>query len=136
MKASPDNCMHLTVAIVLQIHDGAISRFGGIPDGINTALLESAVAAPQVTVSGSSPFTSLTEIAAAYLYYLCANHPFTDGNKRTALGACILFLRLNGVQTTKDNPKWEQLTFAIAEGKIDRKQATAALKLILKELEI
>jgi death-on-curing protein len=58
------------------------------------ALLESAVAAPQATFGGQSVFADLIEVAAAYLFYLCKNHPFIDGSKRAALGACIVFLRL------------------------------------------
>jgi death-on-curing family protein len=48
-------------------------------------------------VSRKSTYVDLAEVAAAYLYYLCQNHPFVDGNKRTALGACLVFLRLNGI---------------------------------------
>ncbi|MSU66761.1 MAG: hypothetical protein EXS38_11830, partial [Opitutus sp.] len=49
--------------------------------------------APQASVGGKSPYRDIAEVAAAYLYYLCKNHPFIDGNKRAALGACIVFLR-------------------------------------------
>ena len=93
MKVTPDNCFHLTVEIVREIHAEAIHRFGG-SDGVREmALLESAVAAPQASFGGSSPYQDIAEVAAAYLFYLCKNHPFIDGNKRTALGACIVFLR-------------------------------------------
>jgi Fic family protein len=77
-----DDCVHLTPEIVLAIHRESIRRFGG-SDGLRSRdLLESAVAAPQASFGGKSTFADLVEIAAAYLFYLCANHPFLDGNGR------------------------------------------------------
>ena len=127
MSATPENCFHLTVEIVREIHQTAIRDFGG-SDGIReNALLESAVAAPQATFGGKAIYASLSEIAAAYLYYLCKNHPFLDGNKRTALGACLVFLRLNGVETKPDGPEWEQLVLDVAASRIDREETTKRL---------
>lgn len=91
MSASPDNCFHLTVELMREIHAETIARFGGSDSLRDRALLESAVAAPQASSGGRSPYQDLTEVAAAYLYYLCRNHPFIDGNKRAALGSCIVF---------------------------------------------
>ena len=108
MSATPHDCFHLTVEIVREIHGEAIKGFGGLDGVRELALLESAVAAPQATFSGRSPYSDLAEIAAAYLYYLCKNHPFVDGNKRTAFGACLVFLRLNGIEPKPDGPEWEQ----------------------------
>ena len=128
MKASPDNCFHITVEIVREIHAEAIARFGG-SDGVrDLALLESAVAAPQASFGGKSPYRDLAEVAAAYLYYLCKNHPFIDGNKRASLGACIVFLRLNGIEPKADGPEWEELVLAIAAGALDRDGVTARLR--------
>ena len=128
---SPDACAHLTVEIVREVHTEAIARFGG-SDGVREmALLESAVAAPQASVGGRSPFADIAEIAGAYLYYLCKNHPFIDGNKRTALGACIVFFRVNGVEPQADGPEWEELTLAVAESAIDRSKATIRLRRLL-----
>ena len=131
MSATPKNCFHLTVEIVREIHQTAIRDFGG-SDGIREiALLESAVAAPQATFGGKAIYASLSEIAAAYLYYLCKNHPFLDGNKRTALGACLVFLRLNGVETKPDGPQWEQLVLDVAASRIDREETTKRLAKVL-----
>ena len=127
MTATPNDCFHLTVEIVRDIHAEAIARFGGL-DGVRAlALLESAVAAPQATLGGQSPFADLTEVAAGYLFYICRNHPFVDGNKRAALGACLVFLRLNGIEPTPDGPNWEVLTLAIAASEVNREQAAARL---------
>ncbi len=131
MKATPENSFHLTVEIVREIHAETIAKFGG-SDGVRElALLESAVAAPQASFGGQSPYRDIAEMAAAYLFYLCKNHPFVDGNKRTALGACIVFLRLNGIEPTTDGPEWEELTFAVAASAIDRDEATQQLGKLL-----
>jgi death-on-curing protein len=128
MSATPEDCFHLTVEIVREIHAEAIGRFGG-SDGVREmALLESAVAAPQASFGGSSPYQDMAEVAAAYLFYLCKNHPFIDGNKRAALGACVVFLRLNGIEPETDGPKWEELTLAVAASEIDRDEATQRLR--------
>jgi death-on-curing protein len=131
LSATPNTCFHLTVDVVREIHAEGIARFGG-SDGVReTALLESAVAAPQATFGGQSPYKDLAEVAAAYLFYLCRNHPFIDGNKRTALGACIVFLRLNGAEPSADGPEWEGLTLAVAASAIDREVATSRLHKLL-----
>ena len=87
MKASPDNCFHLTRGHGAgDSRASAIARFGGSEGVRERALLESAVAAPQASFGGKSPYRDLADIAAAYLYYLCQNHPFVDGNKRDGAG--------------------------------------------------
>ena len=131
MSVTPGECFHLTVEIVLEIHAEAIAQFGGEEGLRDMALLESAVAAPQATFGGKSPFDDLAEVAAAYLFYICRNHPFLDGNKRAALGACIVFARLNGLETRPDGPEWEELTLAIAASEVDRAEATIRLRKLL-----
>jgi death-on-curing protein len=135
VKVTPENCFHLTVEIVKEIHVAALEGFGGAEGVREPSLLESAVAAPQVTIGGYSPFADLAEVAAAYLFYHCRNHPFLDGNKRTALGACLVFLRLNGVEPKQDSAKWESLTFAIAAAQIDRDEATKQLRALLPKVK-
>jgi death-on-curing protein len=86
------------------------------------SLLESAVAAPQATMLGAPLLSDATEIAAAYLFYLCQNHPFIDGNNRTALATCLVFLSENGMlrQEKLEAEAWEELTLSVASGKLDR----------------
>jgi death on curing protein len=122
---------HLTVANVLEIHAEAISQFGGSAGIRETALLESAVAAPQASFGGESVYTDLIEVAAAYHFFLCRNHPFVDGNKRAALGACIVFLRLNGIEPQSDSRSWEDLTLDVAASRLDRDQTTQRLRALI-----
>ena len=132
MRKTPEDCFHLSVEIVREIHPQAIARFGGSDGDRDLNMLESTVAAPQASFGGKSPFADLAELAAAYLFYLCKNHPFVDGNKRTALGACIVFLRLNGVETPPDSSRWEELTLTVAGSSIDREETTNQLRAVLK----
>lgn len=73
------------------------------------------------------------EIAAAYLFYLCGNHPFVDGNKRVALATCLVFLSENGLlaDETLDVDEWENLTLAVAAGLLGREEITATLRKLL-----
>ena len=128
MKTDITTCLHLTVEIVLEIHGEAISQFGGSPGLRDRALLESAVAAPQAGCGRVSPFKDVIEVAGAYLFYLCGNHPFIDGNKRAALGACLVFLRLNGHRPAPDSEEWETLTLGVAAGVLSREEVTAKLR--------
>jgi death-on-curing protein len=128
VTAAPADCIHLTIDIVREIHQLALEEFGGMDGVREPALLESAVAAPQATLGGDPLFADLIEVAAAYLFFLCRNHPFLDGNKRTALGACLVFLRLNGLEPAKDGPEWEVLTLAVASGELDRHETTERLR--------
>ena len=66
------------------------------------------------------------------MFYLCRNHPFVDGNKRTAMAAAIVFLRLNSIEPAKDSPAWEDLLLDVAASRLDREQTTARLKKLLK----
>ena len=128
MRPSPQDCIHLNEEIVREIHRDVLAAFGGL-DGVRDAgLLESAVAAPQASFGGESPFADVIEVAAAYLFYLCRNHPFIDGNKRTALTAAIVFLRLNGFEPAKDSEAWEALVLEVAASKLDREGATRRLR--------
>lgn len=126
--------IHLSVDTVLKIHDTSIRRFGGNPTLRSRELLESAVAAPQAVFAGESVFADRIEIAAAYLYYICSNHPFVDGNKRTALGACIVFLKLNGIKPAPDSKDWESLTVHVAASRINRETTTKRLRELVESL--
>lgn len=132
MNPDPDQCVHLTVEQVMEIHTVAISMFGGCDGLREPMLLESAVAAPLASFGGVSTFSDTNEVAAAYLYYLCSNHPFVDGNKRVALGACLVFLQINGYTTTPDSEDWENLTLAVAASLLSRDEITATLRKLIE----
>ena len=87
---------YLTVAQVLAIHDQMVKRFGGSHGIRDAGLVESAVARPRGTFAGQDFYSDIFEKAAALLQSLLKNHPFIDGNKRTALTSAAIFLKLNG----------------------------------------
>ena len=87
---------------------------------------------PQSSFGGKSPYADIIEIAAAYLFYICKNHPFLDGNKRTAMMAAIVFLRLNGIEPLPDSAKWEKLMLDVAASQLDRDQTTTCLRKLLR----
>jgi death on curing protein len=132
MNQAADDAIHLTLDIVEEIHAAVIGAFGG-SDGIRErALLESAVAAPQATFGGISVYADLPEVAAAYLFFLCRNHPYIDGNKRVGLASCLVFLRLNGLTPSPDSLQWEELTQDVAASRLDREQTTLRLRSLLE----
>lgn len=131
MNATPDDCIHLTVDIVKEIHEAVIAEFGGMRGVRDEGLLASAVAAPRAAFGGKSPFADLVEVAAAYLYYICRNHAFHDGDKRAAMAAAIVFLRLNGIEPSPDSDQWEALVLDVGASRIDREQATIRLRRVI-----
>lgn len=125
---------HPTVEAVKAIHAEVLAAHGGGAGLREEALLESAVAAPQATMTGEPLFTKPVEIAAAYLFYLCRNHPFVDGNKRTALATCLVFLSENDLLPDEklDVDAWEALTLDVAASRLDREQTTKRLRALLR----
>jgi death-on-curing protein len=121
---------HPTVEAVIAIHCEVLAAHGGSPGMRSRELLESAVAAPQATMMGSPLISDPIEIAASYLFYLCSNHAFVDGNKRVALATCLVFLSEAGLlkNETLDADAWENLTLAVAAGVLNRDEVTTKLR--------
>ena len=125
--------IHPTVSAVKAIHVEVLAAHGGMEGLRDEALLESAVAAPQATMFGKPLLEEPIEVAAAYLFYLCNNHPFMDGNKRVALATCLVFLSENGLLPTEqlDPDAWERLTLDVASGQLDRAETATILRHLL-----
>lgn len=86
--------------VVIGMHEESLMLHGG-PEGVrDLGLLDSALARPKNLFAYSEEPPSLAQLAAAYAKGIVANHPFVDGNKRTALIVSVTFLRLNGLQLT------------------------------------
>jgi death on curing protein len=132
VKATPDDCFHLGIDTIREIHAEALKRFGGLSGVRDENLLASAALAPQASFFGKSPFRDVIEVAAAYLFYICQNHPFIDGNKRTAMVAAIVFLRVNGIEPAPDSNQWESLLLDIAASKLDRDATTRRLRKLVR----
>lgn len=129
-----DAVRHLTIAAVKAIHAEVLAAHGGAPGLRDETLLESAISAPQATMMGQPLISDPIEIAAAYLFYICRNHAFVDGNKRTALAACLVFLESNNLLEEEKLPpdEWEEFVLDVAASKLDRDATTLRLRKLLK----
>jgi death-on-curing protein len=107
---------------ILAIHQRQIAEHGGSGGLRDQGLLISAIARPQQLLAYGQPPPDLASLAAAYAYGIARNHPFVDGNKRTALVAARTFLLLNGVNVQAAQvDKW--LTFLrLAEGSLTEEE--------------
>lgn len=105
---------------VLRIHDRQVERFGGSLGIRDEGLLESALAQPQASFGGEFLHSTIYEQAAAYLYHISMNHPFVDGNKRTAFAVMDTFLRLNKYYLNLTNEQAYNLVLQVVESKISK----------------
>ena len=107
----------ISAAIALAIHDEAIYEFGGLPGVRDQGLLESALDRPR-NLRAYEPQTSIYHLAAGLCVGIAKNHPFNDGNKRTALLATRAFLFLNGQVLEPSQLEEVNTLVAVAEGSI------------------
>lgn len=103
---------YLTTPQVLAIHYQMVKRFGGFQGIRDIGLVESAVGRPQATYDGIDLHENIFDKAAALLQSLLKNHPFVDGNKRTALTSAGIFLNSNGYKLK--NYHEEEIEFAVS----------------------
>ena len=112
----------LSLDEVLELHADQISSFGGTPGVRDEGLLESALAQPQATFGGQFLHPTISEQAAAYLYHIAMNHPFIDGNKRTAFAVTDTFLRLNGCALNLTDDRVYDLVMRVAGGTMTKEE--------------
>lgn len=112
---------------VLELHRLSLEQHGGI-DGLREAgLLDSALMQPEATHYYAKG--DLASIAAAYAFHIAQNQPFLDGNKRTAIGSALLFLKANGVDVDKfDIAQLYDAMIAIAEKRLDKAGLAAVFR--------
>jgi death-on-curing protein len=124
----------LTLAEVIEIHADQIHRYGGQAGVRDLGLLESALAQPEASFAGAWLHQDHYEMAAAYAYHLCQNHPFIDGNKRTGLAAALVFLELNDISILDPRGRLKNTMFGIASGKIGKTDLTKLLRKLPREI--
>jgi len=105
------------------VHDRQLIEHGGLAGVKDIGLLESALARP-VNKHGYGE-EDLCALAAAYAYGIARNHPFADGNKRTAWVMARLFLRLNAVEIAFDKADAIQMMLALASGRLAEEDVAA-----------
>jgi death-on-curing protein len=116
---------YLTVAEIITINEEIVGEQSRLRD---RHLLESAVARPLASAFGEDAYPTIYEKAAALMHSLILNHPFMDGNKRTATVAVVLFLKENGLRVTWTVEHAFKFIIEIAEGKHDVHEITDWLK--------
>lgn len=99
---------------MLAVHEEQLAEHGGAPGVRDEDLFDSALSRPHNLASYGEP--DVAALAASYGYGLARNHPFVDGNKRTAFVAVELFLWLNGQQLVADDADCVLTTLALAAG--------------------
>ncbi len=110
----------LTLAEVIAIHKDQIDNYGGKSGIRDLSLLSSAIAVPQSTFDGKFLHEDIFDMAAAYAYHICQNHPFFDGNKRVALVAALIFLDFNGIEINDHHNVIYNAMIGIASGKMSK----------------
>jgi death-on-curing protein len=111
--------------VVLAYHDMQLAEHGGSTGVRDEGLLESALARPQNVAAYADDVPTLYRLAAAYAFGIARNHPFVDGNKRTALVVAIAFLERNGVAFAASQQEAYLTFYDLAAGKLSEEELTA-----------
>jgi death-on-curing protein len=116
----------LTTDTVLRIHARSLDVFGGLAGVSDPGAVESAV----VAVENHFNYTGgdIFDLAAVLLWHLASDHPFADGNKRTALASALVFLVINGVELAQNDDFFESLTLSVAKGEIKKDRVADILR--------
>ena len=117
----------LSVEIVKAFHEDHIKLYGGLHGIRDTNLLDSALHYPKTTFDQCYLHSDIYQMAAAYAVGIIKNHPFLDGNKRTGIGAALLFLAYNDVVLNASKEGLWEITMQIAQSKISEEEEVALL---------
>lgn len=113
---------YLTLNEVLAVHAQVMTQSGGAVGVLSLPALESALAQPRMIFGGEDLYPTLVEKAAALGHSLIANHPFTDGNKRTGHAAMEVFLMVNGFAIQVSVDEQERVILQVAAGEMKREE--------------
>ena len=114
--------------LTLAIHDRQLAEHGGGSGVRDEGLLDSALARPQQLFAYGEPPPDLADLAASLAYGLARNHPFVDGNKRTAAVMCEVFIELNDGHLEADDIELYPQYIGLAEGSIDEAEFASWLR--------
>ena len=117
MSVGQPGWVWLDPTVVHAVHEEQLTEHGGGSGVRDENLLASALARPQHLAHYGEP--NVADLAAAYAFGIARNHPFIDGNKRTAFVACELFLMLNGYELAAPDTDCVFKMLALAAGEID-----------------
>jgi len=109
-------------SVVAAIHSRQLAEHGGLDGVRDPGMLSSALARPKNAFAYSPPKSDISALAAAYAFGIIKNHPFVDGNKRTAYVLCRTFLILNGHDLEATEVEKYETFLSVAEGNLDEQQ--------------
>lgn len=118
--------------IVLAIHDDQIRLYGGAYGVRDIAAFDSALHMPLAQFDGEYLHSTIFQMAAAYGFHLCQNHPFLDGNKRTAGMSMFTFLQLNGLEPIATESDYYATIMTVATGTMSKEQLADWLRTAVK----
>ena len=112
----------LTLSEILLILEDQIRNYGGVYGVRDINLLSSAIYMPESSFDGKYLHGTIPAMAAAYMFYLCQNHPFIDGNKRAALASSLVFLDINGYEfNCKDKVLYDKI-MSVSKGEVKKEE--------------
>lgn len=120
--------LFLTLAEVIDIHSNQMRLYGGLPGIRDINLLSSAIAMPHASFHGEYLHNDICEMAAAYAFHISKNHPFVDGNKRTALVSALVFPELNGISISDSQGKLYYAMLDLSTGKLNKSEFASILR--------
>ncbi len=114
--------------LALAIHKRQLAEHGGLDGVRDPGLLESALARPRHLFAYNDPTPALPALAASYAFGIAKNHPFIDGNKRTAAVVCETFLELNGLSINATDTEMYPIFLDLAAGALSEEQLATWLE--------
>lgn len=130
MKKKESEVVYISYEQTVKIQALMIKKYGGLSGIKDKGRLESSLAMPMMACFGEESYPSLYDKAAAYLFFLALNHPFNDGNKRTAIETALVFLSVNGKDPKYVEKELEDFVVLVAQKKIDLSAISAYLEQI------
>lgn len=114
---------YVSFEFVLGLHDQLVEEYGGAKGILNEGLLRSALEMPKARFNGQNLHRTIYDKTAAYLFHLIQNHPFIDGNKRTASMTALVFFSSNFKGGFGfDNQEYQDLILKVAQGAVSKKE--------------
>ncbi|PIS00542.1 MAG: type II toxin-antitoxin system death-on-curing family toxin [Chlamydiae bacterium CG10_big_fil_rev_8_21_14_0_10_35_9] len=119
----------ITFQYVLEVHDKLIEEYGGKKGILNEGLLRSAIEMPKAKFNGKDLHRTIFDKTAAYLFHITKNHPFIDGNKRTASMTAMIFFASNfkGSFFLLEE-EYQNLILGVAKGTVTKKEVAKFFK--------
>jgi death-on-curing protein len=125
---------YVTYQYVIEIHDLLVDEYGGRKGVLNEGLLRSALEMPKARFDGKDLHRTIFDKTAAYLFHVIQNHPFVDGNKRTASMTAMIFFASNYKKRfTISDAEYQELILGVAQGLVTKKEIAKFFRALQNE---